>query len=66
MAKGASKKIKKNMRKYWIYYAMFLPGAVFLFLFNYVPMAGLVLAFKDYWPKYGMFYSPWVDPINKH
>ena len=66
MAKGASKKIKKNMRKYWIYYAMFLPGAIFLFLFNYVPMAGLVLAFKDYWPKYGMFYSPWVDPINKH
>ncbi len=64
--KNNSNSVGKRMRKYWIYYAMFIPGAIFLVLFNYVPMAGLVLAFKDFWPKYGMFNSPWVDPVFKH
>ena len=29
-------------------------------------MSGLVLAFKEYWPKYGMFQSPWADPFYKN
>ncbi|MBE5750640.1 MAG: sugar ABC transporter permease [Clostridiales bacterium] len=60
-------KLRKGwFKKYWIYYAMFLPGGLFLLLFNYVPMGGLVLAFKDYWPKHGMFGSPWAEPFYKN
>lgn len=54
------------MKQYWLYYALFIPGALLLFFFNYVPMAGFVLAFKDFWPEYGMFLSPWEQPLLKN
>ena len=38
---------------------MFLPGAIYLLINNYVPMAGLVVAFKQYKVKSGLFGSPW-------
>lgn len=42
---------------------MFLPVAVLLFLFNYLPLAGLVIAFKDFNFKDGIFGSAWMDPL---
>ncbi|MBO5070666.1 MAG: sugar ABC transporter permease [Roseburia sp.] len=38
---------------------MVLPGMLILFIFNYVPMIWLVIAFKDYNPNLGVFGSPW-------
>ena len=61
-----SEKLGARIKKYWVYYALFLPGALLLFFFNYVPMAGYVLAFKDFWPEYGMFGSPWEQPFLKN
>ena len=29
-------------------------------------MGGIVLAFKDYYPKLGIYDSPWIDPLFKH
>lgn len=58
--------VKRNFKKYWPYYILFLPCLIFLILFNYMPMAGLVLAFKEYWPKLGIFGSPWTEPIFKN
>ena len=55
-----------KMKQYWLYYVLFLPGALVLLLFNYIPMAGYVLAFKDFWPEYGMFFSPWETPLLKN
>lgn len=40
-------------------YVMFLPGAIYLFINNYIPMAGIVVAFKKYNAKYGIWRSPW-------
>lgn len=42
---------------------MFLPVAVLLFLFNYLPLAGLVIAFKDFDFQQGIFGSDWMDPL---
>ncbi|TCN00563.1 putative aldouronate transport system permease protein [Paenibacillus sp. BK033] len=42
---------------------MFLPVAVLLFLFNYLPLAGLVIAFKDFDFTKGIFGSDWMDPL---
>lgn len=42
---------------------MFLPVAVLLFLFNYLPLAGLVIAFKDFDFTKGIFGSNWMDPL---
>ena len=43
---------------------MALPAAVFLFLFSYVPIGGLIIAFKDYRFDKGMFGSEWVGFKN--
>ena len=60
------KKKGNNLKKWWPYYLLFLPAAIYLIMFNYIPMSGLVLAFKEYWPKYGMFQSPWAEPFYKN
>jgi putative aldouronate transport system permease protein len=39
---------------------MALPGILFLFVFNYLPMFGIVIAFQDYRPNKGVFGSEWV------
>ncbi len=38
---------------------MVLPGFLLLLLFNYAPMLGLPIAFKDYNPNLGIMGSPW-------
>jgi putative aldouronate transport system permease protein len=43
---------KKNKRQGWkgtsILYAMMIPGVLLLFIYNYLPMLGLVIAFQDF------------------
>ena len=47
------------LRKYWPLYVMVLPGLAYLILNNYIPMAGLVVAFKKVNYALGIFKSPW-------
>jgi len=37
-----------------------LPGVALLFLFNYLPLYGILIAFKDFIPSKGIWDSPWV------
>lgn len=46
--------------KDWQYWALCAPGLLLLIIFSYIPMVGLVLAFKDYSSLLGIFGSPWV------
>ena len=39
---------------------LFLPGVIWLAIFWYGPMPGIIIAFKDYNPGLGIFGSPWV------
>lgn len=39
---------------------MVLPGLVYFAVFHYVPLWGLLVAFKDFKPFLGFFDSPWV------
>ncbi|WNR43023.1 ABC transporter permease [Paenibacillus roseipurpureus] len=41
-------------------YFMILPGFLFFSIFKYIPMAGVLLAFKDYDPFIGLWGSKWV------
>ena len=43
---------------------MVLPGLILLFIFHYVPLPGIVLAFKKFNPFKGIFGSPWVGWKN--
>ena len=45
---------------------MMLPGMAFLFVFNYMPMYGAVISFKDFMVKKGILASPWADPWYKY
>ena len=47
-----------KLRK-WLY-LMVLPGIAVIFIFNYVPMYGILIAFKKYKVKLGILKSPWV------
>ncbi len=51
-------------RKNWILYAMCIPGLTVLLLFRYLPMYGILIAFKKYSVKTGIFASPWVGLKN--
>ena len=44
-------------------YLMFLPAAILLFLFNYIPLYGLIIAFKDLNFSKGIWGSDWTNPI---
>ncbi len=58
-AKSKAKKPLEIVRN-WQLYAMVTPPMIFLLVFCYAPMGGIVLAFKDYSIRKGIFGSPWV------
>ena len=44
----------------WQNYLMLLIPAIFVFVFSYMPLYGLIIAFKDYNPALGFLGSEWV------
>ena len=56
-------KKKKKLSSYWQYYVMLIPGVVLTFIFSYIPLYGVIIAFEKY--NVGMgFSSPWVGLDN--
>ncbi|WP_409347140.1 ABC transporter permease [Paenibacillus sp. MBLB4367] len=43
---------------------MILPGAIIVFIYHYIPLGGLVMAFQKYIPTKGIFGSEWVGLRN--
>jgi len=43
-----------------LYLFFLLPAIIMVFIFNYVPMWGAQIAFRNYMPSKGMLGSPWV------
>lgn len=66
--KGTNSKKKKlsfqKMKRYIPLYIMMLPGLIYLLVNNYMPMAGLALAFKKVNYSIGLFKSPWCNLQN--
>ncbi|MEI2396687.1 MULTISPECIES: ABC transporter permease [Paenibacillus] len=52
-------KLKRLARNRWLY-IMLLPGLLYFITFKYVPMYGILLAFKNYQPFLGFVDSEWV------
>lgn len=53
------KKKQFRWRKYLPLYSMLIPGMLYLFINNYVPMAGIIVAFKKYNYSKGILGSDW-------
>lgn len=47
------------VRDRWLYF-MLLPGIIYFILFKYLPMWGVLIAFKNYQPFLGFWQSDWV------
>ncbi|NOU88538.1 ABC transporter permease subunit [Paenibacillus sp. LMG 31460] len=54
------------LRSYKTLYLMMLPAIIYYIVYRYVPMYGVVIAFKDYNILEGIVNSPWADPWYKH
>lgn len=52
--------LKRDIRMNKGLYILILPIVLFLLVFNYLPMGGIVLAFERFTPKNGVFFSEWV------
>jgi putative aldouronate transport system permease protein len=50
-------------RDRWMY-LFIIPGALFFLIFQYLPLLGNIIAFKDYSPFLGIRESPWVGLAN--
>lgn len=53
-----------TLRKYWPLYLMTSPGLIYLLINNYLPMAGLVVAFKQYNAQLGIWGSRFIGFKN--
>lgn len=51
-------------KKNYAMYLLLLPGIIYYTLFKYVPMGGIVIAFKDYKLMDGIWGSPWIGFAN--
>lgn len=49
----------KTVKKHWMLLAMLAPAVIYVVIFAYIPMTGVVLAFKNYQYAGGIYGSPW-------
>ena len=54
----------RKFKRFLPLYIMFAPVALFYLIFSYLPMLGVVIAFKDYNFLGGIFGSPWVGGVH--
>ena len=58
---------RSTLARIWFYryiYLLMLPGLLYFFIFHYLPMWGVIVAFQDFRPWQGLFASPWVGFDN--
>lgn len=61
------KKRKKTKNDTVMFHLMLLIPVIILFIYNYLPIAGVLMAFQKFYPAKGFFGSEWVglDNFNK-
>lgn len=61
---GATQTALKEWKKNYALYLLLLPAAAFFIIFAYIPMGGLIIAFKDYNIFTGIWESDWAGLAN--
>jgi len=54
---------RKRLRELPLHF-MLLPGAIVLFIYSYIPMVGISIAFQKFVPTNGLFGSEWIGTAN--
>ncbi len=60
LTKAPGTRKRKGYRIPWTLHLMVLPAVVLVFVFAYLPMSGIIIAFQDYKAALGFTGSPWV------
>ena len=58
------KSLGKRLKRFIPLYLMMIPGAVYLIINNYIPMTGIVIAFKQFNYGKGIWGSPFIGFKN--
>lgn len=58
------KLLLKDLKRGMPFYLMVFPGILYFIIFKYVPMFGIIVAFKEYDPFSGFWASSWVGFEN--
>lgn len=54
----------KTVKRHWMLLLMLAPAVIYVLIFSYIPMTGIVLAFKNYQYAGGIYKSPWCGLNN--
>lgn len=60
LSRSRKKTIWFRIWQHRVFYLFLLPGIAWFFIFAYIPMYGLTVAFKDFNFSQGILGSPWV------
>lgn len=56
--------LARMWKREWPLHLMLIPGLVFILIFSYIPMVGIIMAFQKYIPTKGVLGSPFVGMKN--
>lgn len=56
--------LRFDWKKNWQLHLMLWPGIALVILFRYIPLSGILIAFKDFIPRKGILGSPWAGLEN--
>lgn len=54
------RRLKLDLKRNYQAYLMILPVIILIFIFSYIPMYGVLMAFQNYRPQLGVLGSEWV------
>ncbi|MBO4368218.1 MAG: sugar ABC transporter permease [Clostridia bacterium] len=54
------KAIRRDFQLNWAVYVMAIPVVVYFFIFYYIPMGGILMAFENFKVRKGIFGSQWI------
>ena len=61
---GVRRSSRYKFKRFLPIYIMMLPGLIYMFFNNFLPLPGLIVAFKNYNARKGIFGSPWAGLDN--
>lgn len=59
-SKLARRKLYRKAFRMWQVYLLIIPALIYILIFNYAPMYGVVMAFQNFKPAKGIMGSKWV------
>lgn len=62
--KTFTERLKMDLKNHWQMYLMALPVILYFLLFNYLPMAGIIMGFQKYSVRKGIFGSQFIGFAN--